>query len=404
MKKRTRHAYGLSLLLIGAVLLLVSASAVAVKAIGDKKSLEEALDEKLHRRVRKYIEIIDYYETRGNVTYIQDYSLEDEMVYTTEWNYIRTEAIDSANRFHAQMGEAKFSIHAETRYVPSCTLRKEGQGDNATYTLEEDYENLRPISTTVITDEDGDQIILWDSKLVISPVGYFYIGERYRSETSKKYTYDSFGGYNDLSFTDDTDLSNAADELMAEGNRIGWHGEYRYCSWSREFVSMGFSSYESEWNLPFEEDGKEKSTEETGVAEFARTYIFFEDGSAKLQEWRVSVRNLSMIMGGVWILAMVILAFALRPLIAVPAEENESDGTGEGASVDGRGENGDRGLGDARRAKNPSGGAKPPQISDELARELISYIDQSAASMGPNGYLEQMRDAIESHVKEPEEK
>lgn len=404
MKNRSRHAYGLSLVLIGAVLLLISASIVVSKAMGDKKTLEKALDEKLHRRIRKYVEIIDYYESRNVLTYGGAYSLEEDLAYTAEWQYLRMETVNSANRAHTPDGGAKFDMHAEPRYVPTYTIRQEGQGDDAVYTLDEDYNVMRQINTTVITDDDGDQIILWDNKIVISPVGYFYIGERYRTEKSTEYRYESYGGYNDLSLTDDADLSEAADALMAKGATCGWQDEYRYCSWTRDFVNVGFSAYESEWNFPFEEDGKEKPAHETGQSEFYRTYIFFEDGSEELQAWRASVRNLSMVMGAVWLLAMLILAVALRPLISVPAPKGETDGAEEGASVEGRGGNGDRITGFAGRAKSPSGGAQPPQISEELAQELISYIDQSAASMGPNGYLEQMRDAIASHVKGPEEK
>lgn len=227
---------------------------------------------------------------------------------------------------------------------------------------EEGYssEHMVKEDVSIITDADGDDIILAPTGMYTLKHGFVYnkilttMGS-YDGDNSDYYF--SFDAANYESSKDD-EMKEVAWELYNKGKTSGWYKDYRY--------NCFYYEYPDEIREEFHVSEDEKFGS-----------IQFYDASSELKEIRNHTVNHALWLFGGDVLILLVL-FVLFSMEKAPVAESISDSAF------------------ARKEKKEKG------LSEDITKRLLDYIEQSERSYGPNGYLDEMRTLLEGESEDPE--
>ena len=395
MTGNRKKAYRKALFSVGAGLLCVSAFAVAGGAVWGRNKLEKELDAKLERRVQK-------------ITQIGLYAAQDTL---RDYRTFREETSGDVSNpvYTREPGDYVFeiaspdSLEADPDFQVLPAISSYFQDD---VVIAEDGRMLDNLDyggyLPVILDEDGDYIYYINGRFVITINGLYYGDVMILDGVSSSAT-ETFGALNSYS-EENTEVKAAAKEMVEKEQPNGWYKEYRYVNWvvlvgrpERSNTGVLLKSFR-----PGEEQDNNIHMSFTSDVAFESLntlrYILFLDGSAFLYQWRMWTVYNSIVMLLLDAVIMAVLAILLRSPRGskrdAPVTENAEE---SGVVKTGETVRAEEGLAhdppeDTMCGETRSFGRKIPK---DVARELLSYISQSEASLGPNGYLDQMRELIE---------
>lgn len=198
------------------------------------------------------------------------------------------------------------------------------------------------------TDEDGDFFGMVNGRIWIYPAEYgytYYIGSASDREIN-------LNGLNARS-NQDMDMVSLANMLFTKEESRGWTGKYRYMI-----------------------------VDTTEVDALGNKYLFLTDCSDEKAEWKKNITTVSVAMAisdVVLILLMFILERGKNKKVVSEEKTESSIGLSEEASAE-------------KRSGSSAG------ISKDVAKQLLSYVDDTERSMGPSGYLDSIRDTIEQNT------
>lgn len=198
------------------------------------------------------------------------------------------------------------------------------------------------------TDEDGDFFGMVNGRILICPSEYgytYYIGSASDREIHLQ-------GLNARS-NQDRDMVSLANMLFTKEESRGWTGKYRYMI-----------------------------VDTTEVDALGNKYLFLTDCSDEKAEWKKNITTVSVAMAisdVVLILLMFILEWGNNKKFVSEEKTESSIGWSEEASAE-------------KRSGSSAG------IPKDVAKQLLSYVDDTERSMGPSGYLDSIRDTIEQNT------
>ena len=198
------------------------------------------------------------------------------------------------------------------------------------------------------TDEDGDFFGMVNGRIWIYPSEYgytYYIGSASDREIH-------LHGLNARS-NQDRDMVSLANMLFTKEESHGWTGKYRYMI-----------------------------VDTTEVDALGNKYLFLTDCSDEKAEWKKNITTVSVAMAisdVVLILLMFILERGKNKKFVSEEKTESSIGWSEEASAE-------------KRSGSSAG------IPKDVAKQLLSYVDDTERSMGPSGYLDSIRDTIEQNT------
>ena len=198
------------------------------------------------------------------------------------------------------------------------------------------------------TDEDGDFFGMVNGRILICPSEYgytYYIGSASDREIHLQ-------GLNARS-NQDRDMVSLANMLFTKEESRGWTGKYRYMI-----------------------------VDTTEVDALGNKYLFLTDCSDEKAEWKKNITTVSVAMAisdVVLILLMFILEWGKNKKFVSEEKTESSIGWSEEASAE-------------KRSGSSAG------IPKDVAKQLLSYVDDTERSMGPSGYLDSIRDTIEQNT------
>ncbi|MBO7564763.1 MAG: hypothetical protein J6T40_07995, partial [Clostridiales bacterium] len=252
-------------------------------------------------------------------------------------------------------------------------------------------------------DPDGDTIEIW--YLSLGGYGYrsflgFSFGVYENEERLNYYLITDFSGITEES-TDNKDLRSSLESILQEGKTRGFEKSYRYLVFKVPCVLSGKHFYvETAFEMLESNNTHYVLTPDIGPmhAKTDRQYMFegrngeemtvylpvilFEETSPYRQAYAFRMFRYALILlviGLSFILLTAILERTLKGKTPSDANVEEDFDT-----------------------ETPEG-----VLSEEKARTLLYHIEQAEQSMGPNGYLEQLKEDIEDYAgmkkEEPEE-
>ncbi len=252
-------------------------------------------------------------------------------------------------------------------------------------------------------DPDGDTIEIWD--LTLGGYGYrsflgFSFGVYENEERLDYYLITDLSGITEESM-DNNDLRSSLKSILVEGKARGFEKSYRYLvfkvpcilSGKHYYVATSLGMCASDNNhyvltpdiVPMLDDSDSDYMFEGRNGEEMTVYlpvILFEETSPYRQAYAFRMFRYALILlviGLSFILLTAILERTLKGKTPSDANVEEDFDT-----------------------ETPEG-----VLSEEKARTLLYHIEQAEQSMGPNGYLEQLKEDIEDYAgmkkEEPEE-
>ena len=411
MKKRMHPSYLKALLTVSAVLFLICASTVIIGSVWGKKNVSDDLDKKLERRLQKLFDVDEYTSQMQYERYANDYDKYiDEM---SIWSGILSQTDNLANINADPEKEPSFSITRTELEVSYWAADETETGeDREFYEMTEDqpgilvtdereyYEKTEDQPVILVTDEEGDVIVIWNGYVTVSLRDYCYFYTNYTDLEYQSKIGDSLNGINSLS-EGDSHMKVAALDILTDEDITGWFEDYRYCTWQfRFFIDEEHNRMVVMRELPY--DMNYLNPDVSGLEEsYSQRFVLFEDGSAELSEYRSETTRLTIVMLIVWA-ALTAVTAAVLLIILKPSEKGASwiRLTSDGRPVDP----------ELLSEFGPQaqllfkGSAASEKIPEDMADELLAYISQNETSVGPNGYLDQMRDLINVRRSDAAEK
>ncbi|MBP5491485.1 MAG: hypothetical protein J6Y08_01435 [Clostridiales bacterium] len=342
----------------GALLLAIGASAVTVSAKMSKRRMEKEMDEKLYRRIQKYLAINRYAGLITNNLISED--LKQYQKYSQE---------ETGFYYVLEGLELKEENPVFTVTPVDFSVRLKFDEETGSLTIEDTSKSSdEGMHMIVVTDTDGESMIIWNNHLNMPVSGYAY--NLYYMNTGDSDS-SNLIGMNPESKRDN-DMKAVAEEVFAENTTGGWHEEYRYAIVTTSSYMDETGHYTTIDELPYAEPDE---TKPSGQMIQQSKLLFFEDGSAEMKAWRTNTLYTSLIALAAWVVVMVVLGVLLKlsdkKITVASAFESGADKT-----------------------------VSPDRIPENLAKNLLDQIDQNETSLGPNGYLDQMRDLIQSHMSD----
>ena len=371
---------------VGALLLASGIVLVSVLSFSSRKALIHDIDASLSKRARK---IQSLHSAISDID--DDYDFPDDMtaeeaaeyLLNTKAGYSVPEAESSIIYMDYGFVNKEQSFKAIVHYEPI-------------YSVEEDDPVLY-IPGPVIRDEDGDWFSANGGIYEIVPAGLFY-SEILTQEYTGEYEIHVYGMNSESSL--DTEHFNLAKEIFASEKKTGWDGENRYLCFEEELLIKNIVDYDYVYDVEYDylsyayldpnrySESQIDSMRSIGLDGGYQSYklqtVMFSDASEELAAWRKEVTTRSLVTLGVYIVVMAALALFLRiytkKYVKDPFQVADEQ---DGADAD----------------------SLMAVIPESLGKELLSKIDSAEVSMGPNGYLDEMRTTIMQRTKkdEPEE-
>ncbi|MBO4687600.1 MAG: hypothetical protein J5636_03735 [Clostridiales bacterium] len=371
MKRRIHKSYFRILVTTSILILGIGVSSVISASVNSRKDIVQEIDRKLDVRARKILELTRFRKDYYSEIYAYDYDQYEEDIDIV--NYLSNNVLTD---------DANDERESESQDAPEYRIFMDSD-----IALENADGEMIQIDLLTISDDAGDRIYFWNGNLLASVRGYFYKRYVFREEGEEDAEY--FYPMNSYSFADQ-EMINAAESSIKEGEPFGWHGNYRYCIFT---LYEGFTSgYESKvlMDLPYssEDDISLDRTDGKYDYETYSQYIIFEDVSAELANWRTWRRTNTFVMLGGWAVLTCLMAVVLHLLLKPKKDVSWIEIGEDGLAVEGEKL---QMVSEDSREEAPS----IDPISEKMATKLLSYISQSESSFGPNGYLEQLKDAIE---------
>ncbi|MBO4928273.1 MAG: hypothetical protein J5379_08510 [Clostridiales bacterium] len=240
---------------------------------------------------------------------------------------------------------------------------------------DDDGEGVFDLWAASIVDFDGDTISAVGDRFFIAPGGLFY------SEQIEVEYYDSliieYNALNHESATN-TQLFSAGKEIMDSGRTSGWEDDYRFYCFSEDiYAKVDKENYvDYAYALDPESYGENlssaysKTLEDNGYSLYTVRSVFFYDASGEMSLLRKHILWNSMAALLCVALMLAILAGLLYPLIRSEEEKNDTDEE------------------------------KPQEfLSEEMANEFLAGVNRTEESMGPNGYLDELREIVHRHMQ-----
>ena len=387
MKKRNRAVYFRTLVTAGIVLLLAGVSVVVPIVRSEKGRVEKELDDKLSRRVNKLIGTSDYNAEASTAMYMDDPDSYYEMM--SVYDYLR-----STIRQDEPLNIETFHVDSEDVYVPVYMM--------SSVDPETDLEMQETL--TYFEDDDNTRIYFWNQLLFMQESG-LYFGSQETTSPGLESVSDSLSAMN-LYSQREAGLEDVARDLLKNGDLDGWYKDYRYCTWFFfDGITEGSEELVSIDRMPFQvlSDEEQEALDADYGMTMKLSFIVFEDGTELLSGWRTKTIQISLVALAIWAFFMIVTAV----LLYVFMKPEKRDGTvwvevGPDGTVLDPDESSDGASSKAAPADMQAGSSEG-KITESLADELLGFISQSEASMGPSGYLDQMRDLIEKRKAVPEE-
>ncbi|MBR5973634.1 MAG: hypothetical protein IK020_00455 [Clostridiales bacterium] len=368
--KRSRHPSYFRVLVTASLLILgVGVSSVVSSAVTTRKQIVSELDRKLDVRARKILLLSQFRLDYLSEIYEYDFDEYEEDVQIVD--YLSSVVVSD---------EANDESEPGMKETPEFRMFRDSD-----IILEDQEGEMIPIDLLGFSDEAGDRIYYWKGYLLKSVRGYFY--ERYIFRVEGDDDAEFFYSMNTYSF-EDTEMTQAAESLIKEGEPFGWHGNYRYCNFAIYEGNNG--GYETRFlqDLPSTADD-DITWEETDGKYFFESYsqyIIFEDASEVLANWRTWTRNNALVMLGGWSVLTCLLAVFLHFLLKPKRNTHWIEIGEDGLAADDENPKLVSGL--------PEEEPSIELIPEDLAAELLSLVSRSESSLGSNGYLEQLKDAV----------
>ena len=383
-------------IILALCLVILFASAITPWAVKGRKAITSDADAKLEIRKERFIEL-------------QELLFGDLVFYPSDDSYDYVLDPDAASILID--GDQEVKIESGRIYTMEPAVGGSGYYDDNDGTTDEtdtddpeDYSDFDSIYSSYISenhyveDENGDGFVVNSYQ----PGGLCY-GETYFSTISMmlqdnvktRSTY-----YNvtaprpfNIASNNHQDLAEyVSDVLMGSGKETGWKGDYRYLVFKVPATVYIFDEEahiiaqpKQDPTLPdleipdyyhgMHETVVDSFTEEAEPVPLYLTQYLFEDCAEAINAWRVKVATN----------VLVALAFsAILVLISFIFEKSTRGAVlSSGEKQDGLSADGD--------SKSSSVAAGSGVLPEESARDLLSQIDLAEQSMGPNGYLEQLR-------------
>ena len=351
-----------ALIIVGAMLLAAGGSAVMLLSKDSKKRIEKELDEKLYSRIRNEEAVGDYMSD----LLMELVGRDDDM--DEYYNLGSSLLADTVSRM----------VGSNQSEYPSPSVKRVYSGYDDIEVTEDLSISLKDaegagMPVMVITDTNGDRYYVWEDTMNAYLEGYFYyevtmnFGDSYSSDLQ---------GMNDMSLSD-SNMKEAVKEILKEDKTGGWYEEYRYTTWTHAMVAISddpLVGYTYVDVFPYETEDSHYDYD-LSEARYKFTYILFEDGAVQMKEWREETTRNAVIAFSAWVVCMVVLAVLMHFTGA-----NKAD-TEEKTEADG-------------------GTASFSNIPVELGKELLLQVDQTESCMGPNSYLDQMRELIKDNMSD----
>lgn len=199
------------------------------------------------------------------------------------------------------------------------------------------------------TDEDGDFFGMVNGRILIYPSEYgytYYIGSASDREIH-------LHGLNARS-NQDRDMVSLANEIFTKEESQGWAGKYRYLI-----------------------------TNTMDVDVLGNKYLFLTDCSDEKAGWKENIAKISVVAASLDVILIVLMFFLEREKNKkfVSEEKTKSSiGLSEDASAE-------------KRSGSSAG------IPKDVAKQLLSYVDDTERSIGPSGYLDSIRSTVEENME-----
>ena len=198
-------------------------------------------------------------------------------------------------------------------------------------------------------DADGDLVSMVNGRMAIFPAGYgysVYSGSEYEGEQYVT-------GLNQRS-NSNKDMVTLANELFTKEEKKGWEGQYRYLIANKDH-----------------KDG------------YGKNYLFFTDCSELKADWKKNIAIISVgavLLDVLLIVTMFLLEWRKNKQI-VPGAKTEF-------SPDPSAE--------TEKSEKPGTSSEIPK---DIAKQILSYVDDAERSTGPSGYLDSIRSTIEENLE-----
>ncbi len=394
--KQVFHRFRITIIL-ALCLVILFASAITPWAVKGRKAITSDADAKLEVRKDRFMKL------KGLL-------FGDLIFYPSEDSYDYVFDPDAASILID--GDQEVKIESGKIYTMEPAVGGSGYYDDNDGTTDEtdtddpeDYSDFDSIYSSYVSnyieDDNGDGFFLNS----YHPGGLCYC-ETYFSTISMMYQNDAETRTTYYNVTNPKPINVVSKEnaeledyvlnvLMGSGKETGWKGNYRYLVFK---VPSTIFIFDEEAHIiaqakqdPTSQDlavpDNYHSMHESTVASFTDdvepvpiylTQYLFEDCGAAINAWRMKVT----------INILVALVFtALLVLISYLFEKS----TRRGAVSSGEKQDGLSADGDPKSSSVTAGAGV---LTEESARDLLSQIDLAEQSMGPNGYLEQLRTDI----------
>ncbi|MBO4928284.1 MAG: hypothetical protein J5379_08565 [Clostridiales bacterium] len=354
---KSRSFAGKYAIIIGAFLLIASVAVVTVSSFQSKKALENSIDHTLKRRAVKCKKI--------NLLGISSdlYTIDDGAM-TFPWlpreaEYVPYYASNYSNSLGT--GESDDDEMFSVRY-------------DIVFGVDEDGQTAITV-LPVIHDQDGDWLGEVDDSIVLQPGGLFF---------AEMLEPDAMGNLEptlhpvNFESGENPDLYNAGLLIIEKDQTSGWKGDYRFYCYQEVVMAKPTDEYLIAYKyIDTEEDSSDlqETIEENGFDSYTLHSVIFYDASSELSDWTNHVIWNALVSLLVYVLIMAVITLLLYRI----SRQAEDEDSGE--------------LLNAGRLS----------ISEELAKDLLHRIDSAESSMGPCGYLDEIRSAVLEHVENSEE-
>lgn len=392
-EKKKRHAIPVSVF-VGVVLFILISATVVSYAFYLRKKLISDLDKRLSRR-RDKILALDTWSINALKTYSKKNKLNDEQDYTELYDQNR---LDSGfvlvngrtillKDYYWDTYDYRNLGMAYSEGRMSDTYKKDGYSTFSIPDIDFSYSDDSTPYATLLVDPDEDSYFVKNDVPFICYGGYIYRNSMLYDSRNMAVGF-AKEGLNVQSIANQ-ELRAAAFSIMDENDYdlekevnlnpiFGFEGTYRYCL----FRSMvGFSRPVLETNDLNRIDTDLRSDfipVDFGGVEAEYTYYFtstviFLDAGPELTAWKKQVAVAGAVGLGIYFFLLSGTILLEKRNREIRREEKETS---------------------ENEVRLPG-----KRIHSDLADELLEKIDAAETSMGPNGYLEEIRDTIEKMKK-----
>ncbi|MBP5491502.1 MAG: hypothetical protein J6Y08_01520 [Clostridiales bacterium] len=348
-------------LVIAAVILLVFClGLIASTTIWSRKDMQDRIDARLEERATRIKKILTYHYYISTIFPANLESEDEEAMadfFTNEERLI-------------QLGNYAMEIQ-------NTPLETDAPLTIYTYYFEDGKGGSAPL----FRDEFGDVFFIWNGYVVFEIDGYAYsysLSNDFDGSAMKVFT------AMNVQSSKDSQMKDLAREYIDKGEKSGWHENYRYYCWEIRHLDghvivvpdgddyVYSSNYTSPDPLYEPMYVYEKDAEKLAKDSDSLGCIFFYDASSERSLWVKHMAWNAIVVLSAYIVCMIILAL----LFYIRRNKSESEVVAPETKV-----------------------VKSTAIPENIAKELLSYIEQSENSTGPSGYLDQMKESIRNNTE-----